>query len=84
MNSLGYVGGILLAMCGLPEAYYAWKNKKSHLSWLFLAMWGFGEILILVPIIFEIQVGFLLLNYIANVIFISVICYYKRKGERAK
>lgn len=81
MNLLGYLGGILLAFCAIPEAYLAWKRKRSDLSWTFLGMWGIGEVAILIPVIFEIKVGFLLLNYSLNVILISVICFYKRKGE---
>jgi len=82
MNLIGYIGGILLACCAIPEVYIAWKNKKSDLSWTFLLMWLSGEILILIPVLFEIRVGFLLLNYVTNVTLISVICYYKFKGER--
>jgi len=80
MNSLGYLGGILLAFCGVPEMIKAIRYKRSDLTWTFLAMWGIGEICILIPVLFKIKIGFLLLNYVANVIFISVICYYKYKG----
>jgi hypothetical protein len=82
MTSFGWIGSFLLACCGAPEAYLAWKRRRSDLSWIFLAMWGVGELCVLIPVLFEIKVGFLLLNYIANVIFISVICYYKYKGEQ--
>ena len=81
MNTLGYLGGILLACCAIPESYLAWKRKKSDLSWAFLSMWLLGEIFILIPVIFQIQVGFLLLNYSLNIVLISIICYYKYKGE---
>lgn len=81
MNKLfqicGWLGGILLALCGAPEAYLALKTGDSALSWTFLAMWGGGEILILIPVIFKIKEKFLILNYLLNVVFIAIICLCK-------
>lgn len=79
-NTLGYMGGFLLAFCSVPEAFLAFKRKDSGLSWPFLMMWLWGEIFIIIPIIFDIKVGFLLLNYTLNIVLILIICYYKVQG----
>lgn len=70
------IGSLLLALCGLPEAISAYKNKKSALGWPMILMWLIGEILL---IIFAIQTSqyILLVNYIANVLFLLVIIRYK-------
>lgn len=77
----GWLGGFLLAYCAVPEVYYAYKNKNSHLSWTFLAMWGLGEIFLLIPVVFKIKEPFLIINYLLNTIFIAIICWYKYKGK---
>lgn len=73
----GYIGGILLALCGAPEAYLALKTGDSALSWTFLAMWGIGEVCILIPVLFKIKEKYLILNYLLNVVFIGIICLCK-------
>lgn len=77
INIIGWIGAFLLAFCGLPECYLAIKNKNSNLSWSFLLMWGIGEVFLLIPVILQIKSSFLLFNYIANIVFISIICWYK-------
>ena len=82
METIGWIGSVLLAFCALPELIIAIRKKRSDLSWIFLLMWLVGEICLLIPIAINIKVGFLLFNYIANTIFIIIICYYKYKGEK--
>lgn len=77
MNIIGFIGSTLLALCGLPEFILAVKNKDSQLSWTFLSIWQLGEIFTLIAIINDAPLGYLLLNYSANIFFISGICYYK-------
>lgn len=77
MTILGWIGSILLAICGAPEAYYAIKNKSTQLSWPFLCLWGFGEIFVFLPVVFQIKSPYLILNYSLNLVFISIITYYK-------
>ena len=81
MDILGWIGSILLAVCGAPEAYNAIKNKTSSLSWAFLALWGFGEVFVFIPVLFKIKSPFLILNYSLNIAFISIIVYYKIRGK---
>lgn len=82
METLGWVGSFLLAFCGLPSAYQAWKHKKSTVPWGLLIPWYLGEILVLIPIVFQIKSWYLIFNYAANVLFISIIIYYKNKGKK--
>ena len=81
MDLIGYVSGILLAICGLPEAIRSYKNKKCDIGWLFLIMWFLGELGLL---IYEYKTLALprILNYCCNIVFISVMLYYKFTGRK--
>ena len=48
MEIIGWFGGILLALCGLPEAYRTIKNKTCSVGWGFLIMWIAGEVCLFV------------------------------------
>ena len=77
MEYIGWIGGILLAFCGLPQAIESYKTGKSDgLTWGFLIMWGVGELFTIVYIIPKWHWP-LIFNYTANIIFISIIAYYK-------
>lgn len=82
METIGWIGSILLAFCGLPQAWESWKTKSSAgLTWGFLLMWGLGEIFTIIYIIPKWHWP-LIFNYTANIIFISIILYYKiRPGK---
>jgi uncharacterized membrane protein HdeD (DUF308 family) len=81
MNTLGWVGSILLSICGVFEAVQSYRTKTSKLTWGFLITWFLGELLVLIPVVFQIQEGYLITNYLLNLVFISIIIYYKRKGD---
>jgi uncharacterized protein with PQ loop repeat len=82
MEYIGWVGSILLAFCGLPQAIESFKTKNSDgLTWGFLIMWGVGELFTVVYIIPKWHWP-LIFNYTANIIFISIIVYYKLKPKR--
>ena len=76
MTILGYIGSILLAVCGLPEAYASWKRGYSFVSSWFLFMWFFGEVFTLVYVVDKLDIP-LILNYGLNIIFIGIIIRYK-------
>lgn len=81
MDLIGYVSGIMLALCGLPEAIRSYRNKRCDIGWGLLIMWLLGEIGLL---IYETKTLAIprILNYCCNIIFISVMMYYKiNKGE---
>ena len=45
MDNIGWIGSILLAFCGLPQAIESYKTKSSEgLTWGFISMWFIGEI----------------------------------------
>jgi uncharacterized protein with PQ loop repeat len=82
MEYIGWIGGILLAFCGLPQAIESYKTKNSDgLTWGFLGMWGMGEIFTIIYILPKWHWP-LIFNYTANIIFISIILYYKIKPKR--
>lgn len=73
MNVLGWIGGVLLAFCGAPEAYRAITSEAYDISTAFILMWGLGELLILITILKEARKSYLIFNYSANLVFILVI-----------
>lgn len=82
METIGWIGSILLAFCGLPQAIESFKTKNSDgLTWSFLIMWGMGEIFTVIYIIPKWHWP-LIFNYTANIMFVGIILYYKIKPKR--
>jgi uncharacterized protein with PQ loop repeat len=83
MVLIGWIGAILLALCGLPQAFKTFRTKSCNdLSWLFLGAWLLGEILVLVYIIWDNYETYdfqwpLWLNYILNIIITSYLLLAK-------
>lgn len=74
----GIIGSVLLALCGLPQAYKSYIDKHSDgLSWGFILMWGIGEIFVLFYIVLTSLDWILILNYAANLVILLVIFYFK-------
>jgi uncharacterized protein with PQ loop repeat len=81
LEIIGWVGAVAFAICGAPQAWSSFKNKNSEgISSLFLYLWLIGEV---ATIIYVLPKGHLplLFNYLANLLFISVILYYKLKPK---
>jgi uncharacterized protein with PQ loop repeat len=82
MDNVGWIGSILLAFCGLPQAIESYKTKNSDgLTWGFVLMWFVGEICTFVYIIPKMDLP-LLFNYSANIMFLIIIIYYKINPKR--
>lgn len=83
MENIGWIGSILLAFCGLPQAIESYKTKSSAgLTWGFLFMWFVGELCTFAYILPKMDLP-LMFNYGANIIFLIIIIYYKiRPGKR--
>lgn len=80
MKLLSWIGSILLSLCALPQAYDSYKQKSSKgISWTFLLMWFFGELLTFLFVLSKKDMLQLICNYGLNIIFISIIIYYKVK-----
>jgi uncharacterized protein with PQ loop repeat len=77
MEFLGWLGSILLAFCGLPQAIESFKTKNSDgLTWGFLLMWALGELFTFAYVLPKLDLP-LIFNYSANIIFLIIIIYYK-------
>ena len=83
MNNFSLIGSILLAICGLPIAYEAWKSKSSDVNLPFLLIWLSGEIFTWVYVIYK-EEWYLTINYSFNILFIGIVLYYKFKGKGKK
>ena len=79
MEIISWIGSLLLAMCGLPLAIDVIKTKQCNISNSFLAMWGIGELLVAVYTMYKNE-NALAFNYVSNIVFISVLLYYKVKN----
>ena len=80
MAIIGWLGAILLGVCSFPEAILALQTGDSGLSFMFLGMWGTGEILALIYTIYKntkVKLIPLLFNYGVNIILISIILVIK-------
>lgn len=83
MDLYGYLGGGLLAVCALPEAYRTIRDRECHLGWALLLMWFFGEGFMLVYSL-ELDDYALILNYGLNLIFLVPMLYFKIKNKIIK
>lgn len=77
METIGWIGSILFAVCGLPQAVQSIREGHSRgLNWPFLLCWLWGEIFTLIyiwpksdwPLIF---------NYTLNLLFLVIIIWFK-------
>ena len=82
METIGWLGSLLLAFCGLPQALESIKTKSSAgLTWGFILMWSFGEIFTFIYILPKMDLP-LMFNYTANIIFLAIIIFYKLMPKR--
>ena len=79
METLGFVGAALLAMCALPQAIKSYRDGVTYgLSTTFLWTWYVGEIIMLYYVYTTISdEGPLFCNYLFNTLLLTVILYYK-------
>jgi len=77
LQTIGYIGSIMLAICGAPQAYKSYKEKHSDgISLGFLVLWTLGEIFTFIYITPKMDIP-LMLNYGSNLVFLSIIWKYK-------
>lgn len=83
MEVLGWIGSALFALCAVPQAWQSWKQKHSDgLSWSFLLMWFFGEVLTIVYVSQKDDVLPLLANYYFNIALLLIILWYRLFPQR--
>ncbi len=81
METIGFIGSILLAVCGIPEVVRTIKDNKCHLGWNFLLLWFGGELFMLTYVIPMKDIP-LLLNYVFNTLLVGVMVFYKIKNTK--
>jgi hypothetical protein len=77
MEAIGWLGAMMLALCGAPAAYKVYKDKSAEgLSGAFIGLWLGGEILTLTYVL---PIGSipLIANYALNIVLVGVMAYYK-------
>lgn len=83
LESIGWIGSMLFAFCALPQLIMVWKQKHARgLSWGFLNMWFWGEVLCFVYVFMQPQLQIpLLSNYFINFGFLLIIILIKWRDE---
>lgn len=77
MEAIGWLGSILFAICGLPQAWQCWRDGHSRgLNWFFLLAWLGGEVLT-IAYVWPKQDIPLLFNYGINLLFLGIMLRYK-------
>jgi len=75
----GWLGGFLLSICGIPQAYKSYKEGHSDgLDWFFFWLWFWGEVFLLIYVIPEGLLP-LIINYSFNIFLPIIMIYYKWK-----
>jgi len=83
MTYIGWLGSVLFALCGLPQAIQSYKQKHSNgLTWMFLLMWFFGEVFTFAYVLPKMDYP-LLANYVVNFAFLIVIIWFKLFPKRS-
>jgi len=85
LSCCGWIGSFLFSVCAIPQSWKCYKDKNAHgISWTFLALWFFGEILTFIYVLFTIHSLPLLLNYVISMLGLLCIIYFKIVGEIKK
>ncbi len=85
---IGWIGSISLSICAVPQVYHTYKTKQTvGLSWLFLLLWFFGEILTLAYILYSDYLNNIIhlplyFNYLLNTILVAYLIYAKKIYSR--
>ena len=77
MDTIGWFGSLMFAICGLPQAIQCARDGHANgLNWFFLIAWLLGEIC---TIIYVWPTGdyILLSNYCVNLVFLAIMLRYK-------
>jgi len=77
VDTIGWFGSIMFAVCGLPQAIQCAKDGHSNgLNWFFLIAWVLGEICTIIYVIPKSD-WILLSNYFVNLVFLGIMLRYK-------
>ena len=79
IDSMGWLGNLMLAVCAVPQAWASYKQGHSKgISSGMLLLWGVGTLLAL-PLQVDKGIIQAIVNYTFNLMMISIIVYYKLK-----
>jgi len=82
IDSLGWLGNLMLAVCAVPQAWASYKQGHSNgISSGMLLLWGIGTLLAL-PLQIDKGITQAVANYSVNLCLIGVIVYYKIKPRK--
>ncbi len=77
LETIGWIGSILFAICGLPQAIQSIRDGHSRgLNWFFLWAWFLGEVFT-IAYVWPKQDYPLLANYFLNMVFLLIMFRYK-------
>ncbi len=77
MDAIGWIGSVLFAICGLPQAVQCWREGHARgLNWFFLLAWFGGEVLTMIYV-WPKGDWPLLANYMVNFVFLLVMLKFK-------
>ena len=89
LDSIGWLGAVMFAFCGLPQAIKTYRTKRaSDIAWGFVAMWFFGEVFTTAYVIGDNmraakpQQWPLLFNYAFNTVIVAYLIYAKFRYDR--
>jgi len=83
MEAIGWIGSICFSICAVPQAYQSYKQGNSNgLSHYTLILWMVGEICTLMYVSSTLFSWSLVINYMFNLLCLSVIIYYKYLPRR--
>lgn len=81
---LAWVGATCFAFSAVPQVVLCYQTKNADgISWGLLSLWMTGEISLFLYILPERKYA-LLVNYVFNIIFLSIIIFYKLFPRRIK
>ena len=78
METVGWLGGILLSLCAAPELVKTVRERKCGIGAAMLLLWGVGEILMLIYVLPKLDYP-LIFNYALNLTLVGILSWYKWK-----
>lgn len=80
---IGWIGGICMAICALPEVIQCLRKGNTGCSWGLLTLWTIGEVCLLIV---ELDSPYIprVFNYIFNIFCLVILLFYKYNNYRSK
>ncbi len=81
---VGWIGSIAFAICGIPQAWECYKNNSAKgINPAFVTLWLLGEVCYVISVLMKFGwVGWMMFNYVANIISVFVIIFYMVKDKQ--